>query len=63
MLTISEQRYQEIRREVMRRRLEAKIEKIMAEQCSMTFTNIDAFLNHLDEQPVDRPARSSRKRP
>lgn len=62
MLPISEQRYQEIRAGVKRKRWAARIEKIMAEPGSMTFTNIDEFLNHLEEQPVDRPAPSPRRR-
>jgi hypothetical protein len=62
-LTITEQRYQEIRASVKRKKLAAEIEEIMAEPGSVPFKNIDEFLAHLDEQTVDRPARSRQKRP
>ena len=63
MLTISEQRYQEIRAGMKRKRWAARIEKIMAEPGPMASKNVDEFLAHLEKsgQPGDHPAKSLKK--
>lgn len=64
-LTMSVKRYQEIREKVMRRRLTAKVEKIVSEPGAMTFQTVDEFFNFLDrveEAPESEPRQSRRKR-
>jgi len=58
-LTMSEERFAEIRKKVMeQRRLAAKVEKIMSEPGKQTFSNVDDFLAFLDrvEPAPDEPA-------
>ena len=64
-LTMTERRYAEIRAEIVRRRLKAKVEKIRSEPDGMTFATVDAFFDHLDnlvppEDPSPRPPRKRR---
>ena len=63
-LTMSEERYLEIRREVMRRRLAAGVAEVSAEPGEMTFQTVDALFEHLDTlvPPKDSAPRSRRKR-
>ncbi len=64
-LTMSEERFAEIREKVMeRRRLAEKVKKIRSEPGEMTFSNVGDFLVFLDAQtpPEDPSPRSRRKR-
>lgn len=69
-LTMSEERYQEIRRKVMERRrqdddaIAAEVEKIRSEPGKMTFQTVDALFEHLDSVTKEEPSpkRSGRKR-
>jgi hypothetical protein len=62
-LTITPERYQEIRRKVMERRLAAKAAEIVHEPGEMTFGSVDEFMSHLDAltEPESEPRQSRRK--
>jgi hypothetical protein len=66
-LTISETRYQEIRRLVQERKIAREAAEIDAEtdwNRQTAFSDIDSLLAYLDRLPAteDRPSRSRRKR-
>lgn len=63
-LTMSEERYQEIRRKVMKQRLATKVEKIVSEPGARTFGSVDEFFEFLDAlvPPKDTAPESRRKR-
>ena len=63
-LTLSEQRYEDIRRRVAEAELQRSIEEAMSESGEVTFSGVDQLFEHLDalverstDQPRDRDGR------
>jgi hypothetical protein len=60
-LTMSAERYREIREKVVKQRLAAKVKEAVLQPGAMTFSSVDDFLTFLDsvtEAADDPPGRS-----
>jgi hypothetical protein len=65
-LTISEQRYREIRRRVAEAELQKVVKQTIDEPGEVTFSGVDLLFKHLNalvERSEDHPPRSAKKRP